>query len=521
MVRFAKFLPAAALAVAGLAFSLAPALSATADATRKVALVIGNSAYSHAAKLPNPVNDARAMAAALRGIGFDVIEGLDLTKPAMVSAIDRFTEKAYGADVGLVYYAGHGLQVDAKNYLVPVDSELMSPAHLRTRTISVDDIVAALPADPNVGIVILDACRDNPLARSLAARLPASRSAAVTSGLAPVQVQARGDGTGGMLIAYATDPGSVALDGDGTVNSPYTQALLKHLATPGLELQSALTRVRGDVAVATDGRQRPWHNASLGREIFLAGAAPTKVASLPSAAVTDAGDDADRTSVAATAQGPSRWAIEQRFWDEASRHNTVPHYEAYLQQFPNGKFASIAHLNIDSLKAKSPAAAPSEGSQVRTAIAIPESVKTTPGTVLSENAMSMNTTQRIDMQLRLTALGYDTGGTKGSIGPMTRAAIGGWQKANGIIETQMLTAEQLHYLKLQTEPMMAAIHERRRLEAERSRQRSAKRRETNRRSTKNARRNNKANTAAGQQFGNAMMGFVGGIVACKVSGACR
>ena len=187
--------------------------------------------------------------------------------------LDQFTEAAYDADIAVVYYAGHGLQVDGRNYLVPVDGELEKASQLQTRTIPVEDVLAALPPDPAVGVIILDACRDNPLARSLAKALPVSRSTSMGAGLAPVQANGLSHDAGGLLIAYATDPGAVAYDGK-DAHSPYTTALARHLATPGLEIQSALTRVRAEVSEATNGAQRPWHNASLAREVFIGGEAP-------------------------------------------------------------------------------------------------------------------------------------------------------------------------------------------------------------------------------------------------------
>lgn len=242
---------------------------------KRVALVIGNSAYKHAVALPNPKGDAALMAETLRTAGFTVIEGADLDKAAMSALLDQFTEAAYDAEVALVYYAGHGLQVDGHNYLIPVDAQLEKAAQLQTRTIGVDKILGALPPDPAVSVIILDACRDNPLARTLARALPASRSSSLGAGLAAVQANGQSSGAGGLLIAYATDPGAVAYDGK-DVHSPYTAALAKHLITPGLEIQSALTRVRAEVSDETKGAQRPWHNASLAREVFLGGEPPAK-----------------------------------------------------------------------------------------------------------------------------------------------------------------------------------------------------------------------------------------------------
>jgi uncharacterized caspase-like protein len=257
-----------AILLSGLVLSILAAFgvqAATAEGKR-VALVIGNSKYVNAVALPNPANDAHLIASTLRNAGFDVIEGVDQDNAGMHGLISKFTEESYNADLAVIFYAGHGMQVDGKNYLIPVDADLTSPAYLKARTVQIDEFMAALPADPAVGIIILDACRDNPLGRTLAAALPKSRS--LGAGLAPVDAKADGIGTGGVLIAYATDPGAIAFDGDG-VDSPYSLALARHLTEPGVEIQSALTRVRGDVTEATQGRQRPWHNASLGREVFL------------------------------------------------------------------------------------------------------------------------------------------------------------------------------------------------------------------------------------------------------------
>jgi uncharacterized caspase-like protein len=444
-------------------------------AGKRVALVIGNSNYQHAVTLPNPVNDGRLIGDTLRKAGFTVIEGTDLDKVAMGKLLDQFTEAAYDADVAVVYYAGHGLQVDGHNYLIPIDAALEKPAQLQTRTIPVDDVLAALPADPAVGVVILDACRDNPLARTLAAALPKSRS--MGAGLAPVQANGLSHDAGGLLIAYATDPGAVAYDG-ATEHSPYTTALAHNLTTPGLEIQSALTRVRAEVSAATSGAQRPWHNASLAREVYIGGPAPapeTAVKEQPAAT----GQAAASTGGPAVAGSEVDWTVEQKLWDEASKRNTIAHYELYLAQYPQGRFAEVAKLNIDQLKeiavkggdadaAKSEQVAlnMTPGSQSRTAVAISDEVKQAPGTADTEAQLKLDRDGRIDLQLRLNALGHDTGGFDGSLGPRSRSAIGGWQKQNGIVETGYLTPEQHMVLVVQSDPMMADV--RARYEAEKA-----------------------------------------------------
>ena len=444
------------------ALSLGDAFALTTD--KRVALVIGNSNYQHAVKLPNPVNDGKLIGDTLRKAGFTVLEGTDLDKVGMGRLLDQFTEAAYDADVALIYYAGHGLQVDGHNYLIPIDAALEKPAQLQTRTIPVDDVLAALPPDPAVGVVILDACRDNPLARTLAAALPKSRS--MGAGLAPVQASGLSHDAGGLLIAYATDPGAVAYDGSDE-HSPYTTALARHLTTRGLEIQSALTRVRAEVSETTKGAQRPWHNASLAREVYIGGQAPAP----ETAANQPATGQAAAAVTTPSAGSEVDWTVEQKLWDEASKRNTIAHYELYLAQYPQGRFAEVAKLNIDQIKeaeAGGTGAAKSEqvalnmtpGSQSRTAVAISDEVKQAPGTAETEAALNLDRNGRIDLQLRLNALGNDTGGFDGSLGPRSRAAIGNWQKQNGIVQTGYLTPQQHLVLVVQSDPMMTEVRAR-------------------------------------------------------------
>lgn len=439
----------------------AAAPDAGAPGAKRVALVIGNSKYVHAVELPNPANDARLIASTLRNAGFEVIEGVDQDNAGMHGLISKFTEQSYDADLAVIFYAGHGMQVDGKNFLIPVDAELTSPAYLKTRTIQIDDFMAALPPDPAVGVIILDACRDNPLARTLAAAMPKTRSTALGTGLAPIDPKSEGVGTGGILIAYATDPGAIAFDGNG-VDSPYSTALARHLTEPGVEIQSALTRVRGEVAETTQGRQRPWHNASLGREVFL-GKPAVEAAAKPAA---DAAGAAAAAAPALVVGEPPSWEVEQRLWDEASKRNTAPFYEAYLEQFPNGRFATVARLNIDALKdpkaqerevAALDAAEANPGSAVRTSVGISDDMKKVLGTAETENAISLDRQGRIDLQLRVEALGNELGRVDGNIGAKTRQAIGDWQEENGLPPTTFLTREQLAFLEIQTDPMMEAV----------------------------------------------------------------
>jgi uncharacterized caspase-like protein len=251
-----------ALLAAGLTEPAQPATPGSPAANGRLALVIGNGRYANAIELPNPLNDARAVAKTLREIGFQVIEGTDLDRAGMERAIRDFLHKAPTARVSLLFYAGHAMQVNGRNYLVPVDAKLSTPGDVEFETIELDKILSGLDDEARANIIILDACRDNPLAKSLAAK---SRSMAGPGGLAAFSTV--GTGT---LIAYSTAPDHTALDGEGA-NSPFTSSLIKHISTPGIEVNQMLTRVRIDVATSTKNKQVPWVNSSLLGEVFLAG----------------------------------------------------------------------------------------------------------------------------------------------------------------------------------------------------------------------------------------------------------
>src|ERR1700719_5241660 len=209
-----------------------------AKADRRVAFVVGNGAYKNVAQLPNPPVDAKAMAAVLRNVGFEVVEGTNLTRDKMTEKLLDFGKKAEGADVAVFFYAGHGIAVNNTNYLLPVDADLKSEMDVKLgAAINVDLTLEQTMADAKVKLVFLDACRDNPFtARIRSAK--ATRSVAVISGLAEMK---SGEGT---LIAFATGPGQTALDGEAGTNSPFTRALMAHIAAPGAEIQQAMTKVR-------------------------------------------------------------------------------------------------------------------------------------------------------------------------------------------------------------------------------------------------------------------------------------
>jgi uncharacterized caspase-like protein len=235
---------------------------------KRVALVIGNGAYAHVRALPNPPNDAHAIAKTLRELGFAVSEGIDLNREAMRKITRDFLLDAAHAQTALLYFAGHGVQVDGRNFLVPVDVRLQPGVNPIETMIDMDTILAALDDQVRTNILIFDACRNNPMAERVASAGPSRGIEA--GGLAPPSAHVAGTTLGaGTLIAFATAPGQVALDGEGA-NSPFSAALSRHIGTPGLEVQQMLTRVRAEVVAATKGKQVPWANSSLLGEVYLA-----------------------------------------------------------------------------------------------------------------------------------------------------------------------------------------------------------------------------------------------------------
>ncbi len=233
-------------------------LASPAAAERRVALVIGVSKYQQVPQLANPSRDADAMAALFKKASFDVVESRrDLGISDLRRVIREFSETARTADISVVYYAGHGIEVDGNNYLVPADARLLSDFDVEDETISLDRVLKALDATKRLKLVILDACRDNPFAKSMK-RSVASRS--IGRGLAKIEPT-----MSDTLVAFAAKAGAVANDGDGD-NSPFATALVKYLAEPGLDLRLAFGRVRDDVLKSTGNRQEPFVYGSLGGE---------------------------------------------------------------------------------------------------------------------------------------------------------------------------------------------------------------------------------------------------------------
>lgn len=243
------------------------------DPARRVALVIGNGDYP-GQKLANPVRDAQAIEVALRSLDFTVVAAINATRTEMLTALTRFRSSLRGAGVGLVYFAGHGVQIDGQNFLIPVDVDMKREEQVRYNSIRVDDVLEGLDVQgtPPVKILILDACRNNPFGRARGAG---------GSGLAPVNLAPKGT-----LIAYATAPGRTADDGEPGRNGLYTAELLRALSEPGYSIEDVFKLTRARVAEATRGRQIPWESTSLtGHVVLRAGRSSASISDIPNAGV--------------------------------------------------------------------------------------------------------------------------------------------------------------------------------------------------------------------------------------------
>lgn len=327
---------------------IALALPATAaDAAKKVALVIGNSAYTSVTALENPKNDAAALAEALRSIGFDEVrEEIDLDHTALRRALRDFTALSAGAETAVIYYAGHGVEVDGRNYLVPIDATLAEATDTEFEAIPLDSARTAVSGATKLRLVILDACRNNPF--KLAS---AGGTRSVGRGLARVEPGAN------EIVAYAAREGTVASDGEGA-NSPYALALVKHLKKPGLDVRLLFGEVRDEVMAATGKKQEPFIYGTLGGQpIYLSAPAEVAVEAEPVA-----------EPEAAAAGGTSKDKQAAEAWIAVKDTTSVGVLKTYIARFEGTVFADLAAARLAEIEAGSaPAAEPETLNEVAAA----------------------------------------------------------------------------------------------------------------------------------------------------------
>ncbi len=381
-------------------------------ADKRVAFVVGNAAYRSVAPLPNPAVDAKSMARVLRNVGFDVVEGVNLSRDAMTAKLLEFGKKAEGADVAVFFYAGHGIAIDGTNYLLPVDADLKSEMDVKLgAAINVDLTLEQTMSEAKVKLVFLDACRDNPFAAKIRSART-TRSVNVATGLAEMK---SGEGT---LIAFATGPGQTALDGKEGTNSPFTRALIANVARPGVEIQQAMTKVRAQVNEETSKSQLPWGHTNLIGSVYL------NPVGAPAEGTAEA-----QNGPAVTATAPSD--VELEFWRSVKDSNKPEELNAYLTNYPNGTFKSIALARIATLQD-----GPSTTTRNLTA-GIDPATFSEEANQASEDKIGLDKGQRRDVQRRLTGLGFDIKAT-GKFDDATRAVITRWQAARGYPKTGYL-----------------------------------------------------------------------------------
>ncbi|MDP3075820.1 MAG: caspase family protein [Bradyrhizobium sp.] len=295
------------------------ALSTEALAEKRVALVLGNSAYTKVTPLSNPRNDAASMAALFEKAGFSVVSRNDLTIEEMRKTMRDFTEASGDAEIAVIYYAGHGIEIDGINYLLPIDAKLARDIDVEDEAISMDRVMRTIEPARKLRLLILDACRGNPFTQSMK-RTVASRS--VGRGLAKVE-----PATSDTLVAFAAKAGSTAADGDGS-NSPFSAALIKHITVPGLDLRIALGRVRDEVLSSTSRRQEPFVYGSLGGSV---------VSLVPQAEAAP-----EASQVAAPAAGDAL----RRDYELAVQVGTQQAFESFLDAYPTGFYANLAKSQL-------------------------------------------------------------------------------------------------------------------------------------------------------------------------------
>ena len=354
----------------------------------------------------------------MRNVGFEVVEGTNLTRDKMTERLLEFGKKAQGADVAVFFYAGHGIAISGTNYLLPVDADIKSEMDVKLgAAINIDLTLDQTMSNAKVKLVFLDACRDNPFAAKIKSNA-ATRSVSVQTGLAEMK---SGEGT---LIAFATGPGQTALDGQEGTNSPFTRALIAHITQPGVEIQQAMTEVRAQVNEETNKGQLPWGHTNLIGSVYL-NPAPAPAAAPCRAAASRAGGLA---STSAT-------DVELEFWRSVRESNKPEELNAYLSSYPNGQFRSLALSRIAALE---------NGASTTTrnlTTGIDPATFSEEATQITEDQIGLDRSQRRDVQRRLNGLGFDTK-INGKFDESTRAVITRWQAARGYPETGYLNKLQ-------------------------------------------------------------------------------
>ncbi|WP_188129479.1 caspase family protein [Rhizobium sp. RU20A] len=383
-----------------------------------MALVIGNAAYRNASPLQNTIADSEAVAAALGRLGFSVTHRTDLGKGALEAVLADFADKATGAEQAVFYYAGHGMELDGENYLIPTDARLTTDRRIGFETVGLSDILASIEDVKGLRLVLLDACRNNPFTATMK---PSRGNRSVGRGLARVEPKP------GMLVSYAAAAGTTADDGDAAVgHSPYTEALLHYVEQPGLELNLMFRQIADRVQERTKGRQTPFEYGRLpGISIYLK--PPLVEAALPAAA-------ADPCAEAAL------------HWQAIAGENDATLLREHIDRFPNCAFAGIAKRRLAALETAPQADGPSA-----TATANAQEAAGAPGTNAADPALevaalapapALAVTEPADgavdstlvraIQTRLSGAGCLLSKADGHWGPQSQAALSAYRRQRAL-----------------------------------------------------------------------------------------
>jgi hypothetical protein len=374
--------------------------SQPAFADKRVALVMGNSAYQNVNRLANPTNDSEAMSAMLKKAGFDVVEfKRDLNVSEMRRALRDFSETARNADVAIVYFAGHGIEIDGINYVIPVDAVLERDIDAFDEAIPLDRILTVIEPAKQLRLVILDACRDNPFNKTMKRSIS---SRAIGRGLAKIEPE-----TPNTLIAFAAKAGSTASDGDGK-NSPFTVALVKYLPRPGLDLRRAFGYARDDVLKATNNKQEPFIYGSLGGDNVALVPAPVETTADTPKPLDDA-------------------ALELAFWESIKNDKNPELFQAYLNRYPKGVFADIATLNLQQQKTAALESATVEQPDDKVKLSDPASLH--------------------EVRERLYELNFDPGSFDGPMSAAAQQAVREFEQASKLASTGEATQGLLRRLR--------------------------------------------------------------------------
>lgn len=397
---------------------------------KRVALLIGNGAYEHVPTLRNPTNDATDVAATLRDVGFEVIEHSDQGQAAMLDTLRSFRRKASGAEIALIYYAGHGIEIDRQNYLIPVDAELQTYADINFEAVPLDMMIFAAGGAKRLSMVIVDACRNNPFAASIE---PGNSTRSIGRGLSAVEPSKN------TLVAYAAKEGTTAADGEGR-NSPYAAALISSLKEPGLEVGLMMRQVRDAVLDQTNGAQEPFVYGSLSADrIFLNNAraiAPVEAEDVEVQAALP-------TATPEPSSSRDAGAAEIAYWQSIAGSTVAAELESYLAAYPNGLFADLARSRLARL-APAPAEPQDPFKPLVPRVETPPVAEVEPEPApLPERDLTRDEIR--DLQTRLSVLGYKLGRADGLAGPRTRAAISAFEESadlpiEGAASLSVLTA---------------------------------------------------------------------------------